>query len=250
MNTLHLEYEWMKKTMPEGFPYPSSTLISGEGGTGKPLVVYAFVASWLKAGGSAISLSLQYSTNDFMRTSMNRIYGINLDDYAKNMVYIQLTPSIDGYEITGENTINANLIKPDVWNASIDKAVKLTGKSEIGVLVFGAALNLLLFSPTYKEGIIKNLEDILKNDKRRTYILSVSTSAFADDIKIWENVADNLMFTRMEKPMKLFFKITKMEEVEFSKDEIEVPVSQKALKEIKEIAESSRNKILPEIMNV
>lgn len=102
MNILNLEHEWMKKMLPEGFPYPSSTLISGEGGTGKPLVVYAFVSSWLKAGGSAIGISLQYSTNDFMRTSINKIYGIDLNDYDKNMVYIQLTPSIDGYEITGK----------------------------------------------------------------------------------------------------------------------------------------------------
>lgn len=58
------------------------------------------------------------------------------------------------------------------------------------------------------------------------------------------------MITRMEKSMRLFFKITKMKGVKFSKEEIEVPVSQEALKKIKKIAESSRNQILPEIMNI
>jgi len=52
MDTLKLEEEWLQKILPEGLVYPSSTLISGPGGSGKPLVEYAFVASWLKAGGS------------------------------------------------------------------------------------------------------------------------------------------------------------------------------------------------------
>jgi hypothetical protein len=40
-----------------------------------------------------------------------------------------------------------------------------------------------------------------------------------------------------------------MKEVEFSKKEISVPISEKELIEIKKLAESTREKIIPEIMN-
>jgi hypothetical protein len=58
------------------------------------------------------------------------------------------------------------------------------------------------------------------------------------------------MFTRMEKPMKLFFKISKIKEVEFSKEEVNVPISKEALTEIKELAEETRKRIIPEIMKI
>ena len=123
-------------------------------------------------------------------------------------------------------------------------------KSDLGSLVFGSALNLLLFSPTYKNDTIKNLENIIKNDKSKTYIFSVSTSAFADEIKLWEDAADNLMFTKMEKGMKLFYRIERMKGVNFSREEIEIPISREILTEIQGIAEATRKRIIPEMMKI
>ena len=250
MNILRIEEEWLQKLLPEGFPYPSSTFISGPGGTGKPLVEFAFVSSWLKSGGSAIGIPLQYPTAEFVKTAMSELYEINLENYHEKIAYIQFDPSIDGYEKIGNNTIKANLLKPDIWNKAVKKADDMIEKSGLGILVFGSALNLLLFSPTYKRGIIKNLEGIIKNDKSRTYIFSISTSAFADEIKVWEKTADNLMYTRMEKPMRLFFKISKMKGTKFSREEIEVPISQEILSKIKDVAEATRKRIIPEIMKI
>ena len=45
ISTIRIECDWLQKALPEGMPYPTSTLISGPGGTGKPLVEFAFVAS-------------------------------------------------------------------------------------------------------------------------------------------------------------------------------------------------------------
>ena len=250
MNTLELEKEWLQKLLPEGFPYPSSTLISGPGGTGKPLVEFTFVSFWLRAGGSVVGIPLQYPTAELVKIAMNKIYKINLDDYHEKIAYIQFDPSVDGYKKIGNNTIKANLLKPDIWGGAIKKADDMIEKSTLGTLVFGSALNLLLFSPTYKRNIIKNLEDIIKNDKSRTYIFSVSTSAFADDIKIWENVTDNLMYTRMEKPMRLFFRVSKAKGVKFSREEVEVPIPRKVLFEIKGVAEATRKRIIPEIRKI
>jgi KaiC/GvpD/RAD55 family RecA-like ATPase len=250
MNILKIGEEWLQKLLPEGFPYPSSTLFSGPGGTGKPLVVLAFVSSWLKSGGSVIGIPLQYPTAEFVRTAMSKIYRINLEKHHGRIISIQFDPSIDEYEEIGDNTIKANLLKPYVWDNVIKKAEDMVGKTDLGTLVFGSALNLLLFSPTYQRDIIKKLENIIKNDKSRTYLFSVSTSAFADEIRVWEEVADNLMYTRMEKPMRLFFKISKMKGVKFSREEIEVPISQEVLSEIKDVAEVTRKRIIPEIMKI
>ena len=72
----------------------------------------------------------------------------------------------------------------------------------------------------------------------------------ANEIKTLEEVADNLMLTRMEKPMKLFLKIERMKSVEFSTGEKEVPISAELLKEINEIAEATRMTRIPEIMKI
>jgi len=250
MKTIKIEYNWLSNLLPEGFLYPSSTLISGPGGTGKPLVEFAFVASWLKSGGSVIGIPLQYPTIEFVKTAMKKLYNIELKDYQGKIVIIQLDPHIDGYENIEDNVLKANLLKPEIWNRVIEIADSMIEKNSLGTMVFGAALNLLLFSPTYKNDVIGNLKNIIQSDKSKTYIFSASTSAFADEIKLWEEVADNLMFTRMDKPMKLYLKILKMKGVNFSKEEINIPISQEVFMEIKNIAEATRKRIIPEIMKV
>jgi len=250
MKTIKIEYDWLRKLIPEGFPYPSSTLISGPGGTGKPLVEFAFVASWLKEEGSVISIPLQYPRMEFLKTAMKKLYHIDLKDYKKKVSYIQFDPHMDSYEEKGDNLFRANLLKPEIWDQAVSAADHIIEKSDLGTLVFASALNLLLFSPTYKKGSIENLKQILKDDKSKSYIFSVSTSAFADEIKIWEEASDNLMYTRMEEPMKLFFKIDKMKETHFSTEEINVPISREMLLEIKDLAEATRKRIIPDIMKI
>jgi archaellum biogenesis ATPase FlaH len=250
MKTIKIKDEWLKRLLPEGFPYPSSTLISGPGGTGKPLVEFAFIASWLRYGGSVVSIPLQYPTMEFVRTAMNKLYSVNLEDYPGKTAYIKFDPHIEKYEKSEDNVLKANLLKPDIWNKAIEIVEGMVEKSDLGTLVFGSALNLLLFSPTYKEGTIKNIEEILKNDKSKTYIFSVSTSAFADKIKIWEDAVDNLMFTRMEESMNLFLKILKMRGVSFSDEEVRVPISREMFDDIKDVAEATRKRIIPAITKI
>ena len=247
---LKIEEEWLQRVLPEGFPCPSSTLISGPGGTGKPLIEFAFVSSWLKSGGSVIGIPLQYPTAEFVNAGMKKLYNVNLGNYHGKIMHIQFDPFVDEYEKRGNDVLKANLLKPSVWSQVIERADSMIEKSDLGTLVFGSALNLLLFSPTYKKDVMKYFKDIIKNDKGKTYIFSVSTSAFADEIKIWEESADNLMYTRMEKPMRLFFRISKMRKVKFSGEEIEVPISREALIEIKDVAEETRKRIIPQIMKI
>lgn len=79
---------------------------------------------------------------------------------------------------------------------------------------------------------------------------AVSTSTLADEIKILEDAADNLMCTRIERPMKLLLKIDRMKGVGFSGKESQVPISEEMLKEINEIAEITRKTRIPEIKKI
>jgi KaiC/GvpD/RAD55 family RecA-like ATPase len=69
MNRLRLHEPWLNEVLPQGLPYPSSTLISGPGGSGKPLIGFAFVYDWLTAGGNVIFMPLQYPNMTFGNTS-------------------------------------------------------------------------------------------------------------------------------------------------------------------------------------
>jgi len=250
MTILKTNIQWLDEFLPEGLQVPSSTLISGPGGTGKPLVEFAFVDAWLRAGGALIGIPLQYPSGEFVRSVMKKLYNLELNDFQRKIVYIQFDPSVKEIESVKEDTLKANMVKPEIWDKTIEKAENMLEKTELGTMVFGSALNLLLFSGNYKNSILNKLKDLLQHDKSRTYAFAVSTSAFADEIKELETVADNLMFTRMEKPMKLLLKIDRIKGVRFSKEEKEVPISGEMLQEINEIAEATRKMRIPEIRKI
>jgi archaellum biogenesis ATPase FlaH len=251
MKNLKIEQEWLNKLIPEGLPYPSSTLISGPGGSGKPLIGLAFVSNWLKLGGNVIFIPLQYPETSFVKTSITQLYSLNLSNYQKKIAYIQFDYGISSWNKINENTFHANLLKPNIWEEAIKEANKpLIQENKLGTLVFASALNLLLFSPTYRESILDKLEEVLKKDKSKTYIFSVSTSAFQEDIKKWENAADNLMFVRMEKPMNLFLRIEKINNSEVFQNEVQVPIKQENLELIKEVAENERKRDIPKLQKI
>jgi len=213
-------------------------------------VEFAFVAAWLKQGGSIIGLPLQYPTMEFVKDAMLMLHNIDIDNYAGRVAYIQFDPKINAIESLNKDTIRANLLKPDIWDKAIQWTDKMIANNDLGTMVFGSALNLLLFSPTYKNSMIEKLKAVIQEDKTRSYIFSVSNNVFKDDIALWENAADNLMFTRMEKPMKLFLSIARMKDVKFSNEEVKVPVSRDILEEIKKVAETTRVKSIPVLIKI
>ena len=72
MTNLKININWLDELLPESISILSSTLISGPEGTGKALVEFAFVAAWLKAGGSLISIPLQYPGGELLITAMKK----------------------------------------------------------------------------------------------------------------------------------------------------------------------------------
>ena len=251
MKRLALHVPWLKDMLPEGIQIPGSTLISGPGGTGKPLVEFAFVTSWLEAGGSLIGIPLQYPTGELVRKSLYNLYGVDIHRFGDRVVMVQFDPGEKSCRQAENHTLMANLLDPEAWDETIRTAEHMLGHaSGPGTMVFGSALNLLLFSPTYGEAILKKMQDLLRDDKERSYFFAVSTTVYEDKIRLLEEAADNLMFTRMEKPMRLFLQINRMKGVRFLPEEREVPISEKMLREIKQIAESTRTTRIPEIRKI
>ena len=193
---------------------------------------------------------LQYPSQEFSKESMKRIYDIDLNEYKERVLSVNFDPSISFTEKVGKLTYKANLLKPEVWDEVIERAEKSFVKSDLGTLFFSAALNLLLFSKTYADVILEKLKGLVSEDKTRSYLFTVSTSAFKDKIKVLEEVSDNLIFARMEKPMNLFLKILRLKRVEFSSEEVLVPFSKTLLEEIKDIAESQRKRIIPVVSKI
>ncbi len=246
MKTIKLGIE-LDKLFPEGFPINTSTLVSGPGGSGKPLIGYLFASGWLKNGGNVVFI-LTSTSLEYLKNTM-KILGTDLNNYADNIFFIELDPQIEDIERISEKYIKANFVKPEVW----DEMLKLAGDylrdktSEIGTMVSAAALNLLFFSPTYGKKIHKRIEETLKEDKSKTYFFTVNSDAFKNLVEELENVADNLMFSRMEKPMTLYLKIARMKDVSFIGEETKVPLSKEILEEIRKEAERGKKDLIPMI---
>jgi archaellum biogenesis ATPase FlaH len=236
MTTFVTEIPWLKKRLPEGIQIASSTLISGPGGTGKPLVELALADSWLKAGGSLIAIPLQYPSGEMIASAMTMLYHTDLKQYRGKVAYIQFDPAMSEGMIIGENKVTANILDPERWERAIERAEGMIEKSGPGVMVLGSALNLLLFSKRHKEALQQKMAHMLQEDKSRTYAFAVSTSAFASEIK---------KFTRMNESMQLFLTIERMKGVRFTGEEQEVPFTPEQLKEINAIAELTRKRNIP-----
>ncbi len=251
METLRTNIKWIDELLPDGLPIKTSTIITGAGGTGKPLIGETFVSAWLKNGGSVIFMSLQYPSIEFITKSIENVSGLNLNDYDEKIIFLQLDVGIPDIIDSGNNTIRANLVKPEIWDKALNISVSKLHQEEPGILIFGSALNILLFSPTYGDAIFNKIKETIAKDKSKTYIFSVSTSAKAEEISKIEKVADNLFIARAEqKPFRLFLKVLRMKDVRYHSNEILVPISPKILKYIKKIADHNRNTLIPAISKI
>ncbi len=244
---VRLGVDWINEILPKGFPTNTSTLVSGPGGSGKPLIGYAFASSWLKNGGNVVFL-LTSTTLEYLRNTM-RLLGTDLNDYYGRVFFIELDPTIDAIEPVSDTHVRANFVKPDVWDEALSLAnIYLSNSpSELGTMVVGAALNLLFFSPTYGKAIHEKIKGALSVDKTKTYFLTVNTDVFRDMVEELERSTDNLMFSRMEKPMRLFLRVERIKGAPFERKEIEVPLSREILEEIRKEAERGKKNLIPAI---
>ena len=251
MKTIKIITSWIDKLIPEGFPIKTTTIITGPGGSGKPLIGETFVSAWLENGGSVIFMSLQYPNQEFVIESIKHVTGLDLNKYKEKTIFLQLDTEISGYKEVDEQLIHANLVKPEVWEKVLNIAAEKLPDEGPGILIFCSALNLLLFSPTYGDAIFKKIKKTILTNTDKTYLISVSTSAKANEIKQLEEMADNLILSRSEKkPFRLYMKITRMKGVNFNSDEIQVPISPETLIQMKGMAKHGKGEILPAVSKI
>lgn len=244
------DIDWLNTVFPEGLENNESTLISGPGGSGKPLVALGIANAWLKAGGSLVNIPLQYPSMTMVKESMKSIYDTDLEDYKGRVSYVQFNPEIEGMHEMDDAVIEANLIKPEVWEKAIEKAKAMVEKSDLGVLVFASAINLLLFNKKYKNQVIETIRNALENGQETPMLLTVANNVFTDDINRLELAADNLMITNLDKDKRLSLKVNWMRSVHFKQGWHRVPVEPVKLDEIQEVAQASRKKNVKAIRNV
>lgn len=251
MDSIKIHVDWFDELLPDGLPLKTSTVITGPGGSGKPLIGEYMMSSWLKNGGSVILISLQYPNTEFVTESAKNLTGINLKDYEKNIVFVQLKTEIEGVEQISPQLIHANLVKPKVWGQIIDLASNQLPKQNPGILLFVSALNILLFSPTYGDQVFDTIKQTISQNKELSYLFAVSTTAKKEKIAELELLADNLIRSYSEKnPFKLFMAIERIKKGDFLSKTIQIPVSADTLNYIKKLAEHSRKRVIPIISKI
>jgi KaiC/GvpD/RAD55 family RecA-like ATPase len=250
--TFEPDQEWIREVLPEGIPVGTSTVISGPGGSGKPLIGFSVVDSWLAAGGSVVIL-LTNSGKEFVVETMDELYDTDLAAASERVAWIDFDPTMDAdvesVETVGEREVRGNLLEPAVWRDTLETATGALADGSPGTLVFGSALNLFLFSPTYGDAMLSEFVDAASAEDDRTYLFTVSTSAFEDEIGRVEENADTVLTTRMEDDT-LRLRGVRSDSVEVSTDEIEVPFTQAELQHIKSVAEETRDTLIPTIKEI
>lgn len=255
MANFEVNYDWFKQVVPEGLPVPASILLSGPGGSGKPLIGLGAVASWLQQGGKVIFVPLQYPDRSFTETDLKTLYGVDLAEYAGSVFFmafdLERRPDVDDIQRTGPDMLNANFVNPDVWDAAVGMAVEALGPSERGTLIFGSAVNLLLFSKTYGEAMLGHLKALLQKDTAETYLLSLSNNVMADKIAELEAAADHLLLAEMTKPERdLTLRAVRVKDAPYKQEPIIVPFDKALLAEMKQLADASRQRNLPAIKQI
>jgi len=191
LSRIKANQDWLDRLLPEGLPVPSSTIISGPGGSGKPLVGAVILAAWLRHGGSALVFLINSD-----RTYVERLlamWGVTPSEFQSQIAYIDFDPNSDSIEQIQPDLIKSNILKPDILDKSIESGINLLHSHKSDIMIYGAALNILFFSPTWGDKIFEKWKIIFFRPGRFTSVFSVSNSAFKNKIQQLEELADNLM---------------------------------------------------------
>lgn len=239
-------FKWLDALLPEGIPYPSSTIISGPGGAGKPLIGAMLIDAWLKRGGTLIYLlinsGLEYAQ------SLLQHFEKDIEKHSSQIVYVEFDPQMEGVEKIASNILRANLLKAENLDLAIKEAKIILPESDTGTMIYGNALNILLFSRTYGESIHKKFLSLIKSAENTLF--TISNNVNEEQAEEWEDAADNLFFSHGKGIMQLGFKIEKMKEVAFSGKEVDVPLSEDELRSMRSEADKSRKHLIPMIRKI
>ena len=190
-------------------------------------------------------MSLQYPNHEFVVEGLRRVAGLEVADHAGRVAFIGLDAEMEGMAVESPGRIRANLVKPQIWDEALEAAWKSVPAEGPGILIFGSALNLLLFSPTYSDAILERMKRALSAHEDRTILFALSTTAKAQQIVELEDLADNLLISHSTRnPFRLFVRVVRMKGVRFRPDPVEIPLSPETLAEVTAVADRSRRRVL------
>lgn len=242
MQKFNPSYPWLEKILPEGLVVPSGTVITGPGGSGKPLVGTALAASWLRQGGGVVMILTNTQKEDAAR--MFRLYGLNTAEYQGKIVFVELNLEAAGVEEIAPDRLAVNLVVPENWDLVKETAGKILSSGDSDLLFMGSALNLLLFSQHFRDDLIRKVNMFLK---RNNSVFAVSNSVLAKSVKLLEDNADNLMVARTDEEMQLYLKVLRAKDVVFNPMEIAVPLPKPVLRKMRDTVEKDRNELIVEV---
>lgn len=239
-NTFTTRQEWWNNGFPDGIELGSSTVITGPGGTGKPILALGVVASWLEAGGGVIAAPLQFPDPAFISEVLEDPYGIDTQAYESNLVHVAFDPEVRGIGEQTQNRLKADLVRPNIWDRLLDIATPTVEDSGPGVLLFSTALNLPLLSPTYVEPLLERFNELFETESVTT-LFCVSRSMIEQRARAVESMADvSIEASVKTDPKQLQFRVQQAQSVSAASETIETPFSPDRLAAIEELAEQHR----------
>lgn len=246
MKSFKVCQDWFADLMPDGICIPTSTIISGPAGAGKELISSMIAASWLIRGGALIHILTNFDRGHAEK--LLSYYNVSSNDSAGRIVYIAFDPCIKDIEKISDDEFRANLLKTDVFEATIEKAQNILPQSDLGILTYMTALNMPLYSNTYSDDIF-NKYLAMARDRRQT-LFSFSSNIFADKMHKIENAADNLIYVHGTGVVRLSLKIMKMKDVSFVRDEIQAPLNEELISMHLQTIQKMRQTLVPIIRKI
>jgi KaiC/GvpD/RAD55 family RecA-like ATPase len=246
MKTFEILQDWLADLLPDGIRVPSSTIITGPAGAAKELISSMIAASWLNKGGSLIHILTNYNREHAEK--LFSYHDVSTNSIAGKIVYIDFDPQMKDFEKTGHDELRANLLKTDVFEASLEKAQNMLPQSDLGIMTHMTALNMLLYSKTYSTDIFNKYLAMVKDT--RHFLFSFSNNIFTDKMHEIQNAADNAIYVHGTGIMRLSLKILKMREVSFLKNEIETPLTEELINMHLKSIQQMRQTLMPIIRKI
>ena len=246
METFEIAQDWLAKLIPHGICVPSSTIITGPAGAAKELISSMIAASWLSKGGSLIHILTNYDREHAEKLFL--YHNVIANSFAGKIVYIVFDPQMKEFEIIGNDELRANILKPDIFEATLDKAKSMLLKSNSEILTYMNALNMLLYSKTYGTAIFNKYLTMVKD--RQHYLFGLSNNIFPYKMHKIENASDNIIYVHGTGIMRLSLKIIKMREVPFGQEEIETPYTEELVNMHLSTIQKARQSLVPIVRTI
>ena len=246
---------WFDSLLPSGMPVPSSIVVSGPSGTGKPFVGLALAGSWLRQGGRVIFIPVHSSYLGLFERGLQQILcGASLREYSDSHFFILLDTDLDpreeSVEVAGGNAIRCNFLNPMVWREALEVA-SASMEGEGPILIFNCALNLLLMSPTYGEDFFLMLLDTIREPGSWTYLFAASSSILLKKIVVLEQGADHLFVMKgVPEDHQVYLRAARVRDAGFYNATVSVLGMPEFVGELKAEAVASRRILIPKVSRV